>query len=141
MESRVEKLEESITNLKKESSLLKNEILNLKTLAESLNKTSQDFNNRFAHLEEREKYSKIQNKLTNAPKIDVKHDHKDWITTICLVSGRHLLTGSKDCSIKCITIGEDEENPILFTITKAHDRAINYILKIKNGEIISTGDV
>ena len=37
-------------------------------------------------------------------------------------------------------MGEDEEEPILFTIEKAHDREIQYIMKVDEHEIISCGD-
>lgn len=56
---------------------------------------------------------------------------------------RYIITGSKDCSIKCLSCKldeyEDEEESILFSIEKAHADEVNYIMKVSKNEIISCG--
>ena len=139
MEERVCKLEKTIEGLVTENSELKKEISSLKTKIATIEKKNQDYSSRIINLEKKEENAQIQKKLTNAPKLDVQHDHKDWITTICIINGRIAITGSKDCSIKCLQLGE-KEDPILFTINKAHDNEIQYIMKFSEMEIISCGD-
>ena len=111
MEERVAALEKAIKELVSENTLLKQDITFLKDKVSSIEKKNQEYVNRITNLEKQGENSKIQNKLTNAPKLDIKHDHKEWITTLVILNGRCILTGSKDCSIKCLQMGEDE--PIL----------------------------
>lgn len=140
MEEKVAELEKKLKDLTSENSLLKQDISFLKEKLSTIEKKNLDYNNRITNLEKKAENNIIQNKLTNAPKMDVKHDHKEWIQALLIMNGRYLITGSKDCSIKCLQIGEDEKNPILFTIEKAHDRDINYIMKLSKNEIISCAD-
>ena len=108
-----------------------------------IEKTNQNYLSRIENLEKRDKYTQIQSKLTNAPKLEVKHDHKEWIRTVCLIEGRCIITGSKDKSIKGIRFGdedEDKDKTILFTIENAHNSDVNYIMKVNEKEIISCGD-
>lgn len=139
MEERIAALEKTIKELVSENSLLKQDISSLKTKISNIEKKNQDYLNRITSLEKKAQNSEIQKKLTNAPKMDIKHDHKDWINTLVFMNGRCMITGSKDCSIKCLQIGEEDE-PILFSIDKAHDREIQYIMKFDKNEIISCGD-
>jgi WD40 repeat protein len=92
--------------------------------------------------------SKIQNILTNSPEINIKHTHKNWIKTMVLMEMDYIITGSADCSIKCIYLHQDfdseyennkKEEYIRFNIEKAHEREIKYIMKVNNNEIISCG--
>lgn len=138
MEERVAALEKAIKELVSENTLLKQDITFLKDKVSSIEKKNQEYVNRITNLEKQGENSKIQNKLTNAPKLDIKHDHKEWITTLVILNGRCILTGSKDCSIKCLQMGEDE--PILFTIPNAHNSEIQYIMKYDKNEVISCGD-
>lgn len=140
MEERVEKLEKTIGKLISENSELKKDISLLKNKIAMIEKKNQDYSKRIIELEKKENYAQVQNKLTNAPKLEVKHNHTDWITTLCLINGRCIISGSKDCSIKCLQVGEDEDNFVLFSIDKAHDREIKYIMKMNENEIISCGD-
>ena len=140
MEERIEKLEKMVAELATENKGLKQDISSLKTKLNSIELKNQDYLTRIMNLEKKEKYAQVQKKLTNAPKLDVKHNHTDWITTLCLMTGRYALSGSKDCSIKCLTIGDDDEEPVLFTIDKAHQSEVQYILKISDSEVISCGD-
>ena len=141
MEERIEKLEKLVAELVTENKGLKQDISSLKTKLNSIELKNQDYLTRIMNLEKKEKYAQIQQKLTNAPKLNVKHNHTDWITTLCLMNGRYVLTGSKDCSIKCLTIGDDDDDePVLFTIEKAHQSEVQYILKISDSEVISCGD-
>lgn len=140
MEERLAALEKSFANLTSENNQLKQDIETLKKKVTELEKNNHDYLTRITNLEKKEKYAQIQSKLTNAPKLDFKHDHKDWINTLCLMNGRCTITGSKDCTIKCLQMGEDEKEPILFTIDKAHDNDIRYIMKVDENEIISCGD-
>ena len=141
MEERIEKLEKMVAELATENKGLKQDISSLKTKLNSIELKNQDYLTRIMNLEKKEKYAQIQQKLTNAPKLNVKHNHTDWITTLCLMNGRYVLTGSKDCSIKCLKIGNDHDNePVLFTIEEAHQSQVNYILKISESEVISCGD-
>jgi WD40 repeat protein len=139
MEERVAALEKAIKDLLSENSSLKQDISYLKDKISSIEKKNEEYVSRVAKLEKQGENSKIQNKLTNAPKLDIKHDHKEWITTLVIMNGRCLITGSKGCSIKCLQMGEDEQ-PILFTIEKAHEREVQYIMKVDKDEIISCGD-
>ena len=137
MEERIEKLEKMVAELVTENKGLKQDISSLKTKLNSIELKNQDYLTRIMNLEKKEKYAQIQQKLTNAPKLNVKHNHTDWITTLCLMNGRYVLTGSKDCSIKCLTIGDDDDDePVLFTIEKAHQSEVQYILKISDSEVI-----
>ena len=138
MEERIAALEKAIKDLVSENSLLKQDISFLKNKISAIETKNQDYATRIKNLEKKDENNKIQNKLTNAPKIDLKHDHKDWINSLVIIDGRSIITGSKDCSIKCLQYGEDK--PILFTIEKAHDAEIQYILKVDKNEIISCGD-
>ena len=138
MEERIAALEKSIKDLVSENSLLKQDISFLKNKISAIETKNQDYATRIKNLEKKDENNKIQNKLTNAPKIDFKHDHKDWINSLVIIDGRSIITGSKDCSIKCLQYGEDK--PILFTIEKAHDAEIQYIMKVDKNEIISCGD-
>ena len=138
MEERIAALEKSIKDLVSENSLLKQDISFLKNKISAIEAKNQDYASRIKNLEKKDENNKIQNKLTNAPKIDFKHDHKDWINSLVIIDGRSIITGSKDCSIKCLQYGEDK--PILFTIEKAHDAEIQYIMKVDKNEIISCGD-
>ena len=140
MEERVEKLEKAIGELISENSELKKDISLLKNKIAMIEKKNQDYSKRIIELEKKENYAQVQNKLTNAPKLEVKHNHTSWITTLCLINGRCIISGSKDCSIKCLQVGEDEDNFVLFSIDKAHDREIKYIMKMNENEIISCGD-
>ena len=140
MEERVEKLEKTIGKLISENSELKKDISLLKNKIAMIEKKNQDYSKRIIELEKKENYAQVQNKLTNAPKLEVKHNHTSWITTLCLINGRCIISGSKDCSIKCLQVGEDEDNFVLFSIDKAHDREIKYIMKMNENEIISCGD-
>lgn len=140
MEERVEKLEKTIGELISENSELKKDISLLKNKISLIEKKNQDYSKRIIELEKKENYAQVQNKLTNAPKLEVKHNHTSWITTLCLINGRCIISGSKDCSIKCLQVGEDEDNFVLFSIDKAHDREIKYIMKMNENEIISCGD-
>ena len=140
MEERVEKLEKTIGELISENSELKKDISLLKNKIAMIEKKNQDYSKRIIELEKKENYAQVQNKLTNAPKLEVKHNHTSWITTLCLINGRCIISGSKDCSIKCLQVGEDEDNFVLFSIDKAHDREIKYIMKMNENEIISCGD-
>lgn len=139
MEERVAALEKTVKELVSENSLLKHDIQFLKDKISSVEKKNQEYVSRLTNLERQGENTKIQNKLTNAPKLDIKHDHKEWITTLVIINGRCIITGSKDCSIKCLQINEDEK-PILFTIPKAHNNEIQYIMKYSKNEIISCGD-
>ena len=139
MEERIAALEKTIKELVSENTSLKHDISSLKMKITNIEKKNQDYLNRITNLEKKAQNSEIQKKLTNAPKIDVNHDHKDWINTIVIMNGRCLITGSKDCTIKCLQMGEEKE-PILFTIDKAHDSEIQYIMKYGKNQIISCGD-
>ena len=136
----MEKLEKTIGKLISENSELKKDISLLKNKIAMIEKKNQDYSKRIIELEKKENYAQVQNKLTNAPKLEVKHNHTSWITTLCLINGRCIISGSKDCSIKCLQVGEDEDNFVLFSIDKAHDREIKYIMKMNENEIISCGD-
>ena len=138
MEERIAALEKAIKDLASENSSLKQDISFLKNKISALETKNQDYASRIKNLEKNEENNKIQNKLSNAPKLDIKNDHKDWINTIVIINGRSIITGSKDCTIKCLQYGE--EPPILFTIEKAHEREIQYIMKIDENNIISCGD-
>ena len=140
MEEKVAELENKLKEFTSENSLLKQDISFLKEKLSTIEKKNLNYSNRITNLEKKAENNIIQNKLTNAPKMDVKHDHKDWIQALLIMDGRNLITGSKDCSIKCLQVGEDEKKPILFTIEKAHNRDINYIMKLSKNEIISCGD-
>lgn len=141
MEERIAALEKSLANLINENSKLKQEINSLNKKVAEMEKNNKEYFSKIENLEKRDTYSQIQNKLTNAPKLDVKHDHKKWINTVCLINGRCIITGSRDQTIKGIQVGdEDEEKNILFTINNAHDRDVNYIMKVDEHEIISCGD-
>ena len=139
MEERLAALEKTVKDLVSENSLLKQDITSLKNKISSIEKKSQDYFSRITELEKKQRNNEYQNKLTNAPKLDIKHDHKDWINTLVVMNGRCLISGSKDCSIKCLQMGKDNK-PILFTIEKAHDGEIQYIMKYDKNEIISCGD-
>lgn len=108
-----------------------------------------DYESRIAILERKLENNKIQNILTNSPEINIKHSHKQWIKTLVVIEKTYIITGSSDCSIKCIDIRQDidsdydddeNESFILFNIEKAHEKGINYIMKVNNNEIISCGE-
>ena len=109
-------------------------------------KEKNDYESRIAVLEKKLENTKIQNILTSSPKIDVKHDHKDWIYTFVMTNRGYIITGSKDSSIKCLNVEGEEDyeeegkkHYISFTIEKAHEDEIKYILKVNDNEIISCG--
>ena len=140
MEDRIAKLDKEITELISENSSLKQDITFLKNKISTLEKKNLDYVNRLNSLEKQERNTQIQKKLTNSLNIKLKHDHKGWILILCILDKNHILSGGKDGCIKCHELDNNNENSILFTINKAHDREVSYILKLSKHVIISCGE-
>ena len=87
MEEKIAALEKSIVDIIHENSKLKQEVTSLKKKVSEIEKTNQNYLSRIENLEKRDKYTQIQSKLTNAPKLEVRRDHKEWITLFLLLKG------------------------------------------------------
>ena len=128
--AKLSKLEEDQKNSNLTIQSLENKITNLEIENIKLNQ-------RIKALERQNEKAEKQTKLINAPIITIKHDHTDWINTICITKYNYIVTGSRDKSIKC----SHYEDGVKFTIENAHSHEINYIIqdKINNSNIFSCG--
>lgn len=128
--AKLSKLEEDQKKSDLKIKSLENKISNLET-------ENMKLNQKIKALERQNEKAEKQAKLINAPIIKIKHDHKDWINTICLTKYNYIVTGSRDKSIKCSHFDEG----VKFTIENAHSKEINYIIqdKINDSNIFSCG--
>ena len=63
--------------------------------------------------------------------------HNDYIYSLLLLDNSHLVSCSKDKTIKVINL---QDNTIESTINNAHNRDINYISKLTHSSIVSCSD-
>ena len=128
--SRLSKLEEE----QKKSNL---KIQNLENKLSNLETENMKLNQKIKFLERQNEKTEKQSKLVNAPIMTIKHEHKDWINTICLIKYNYIVTGSRDKTIKCSHF----DDGVKFTIENAHSKEINYIIKdtLNDSNIFSCG--